>query len=104
MKVKVKIYPCAFEYCATLFSEDAKKILETIDECKRRIREVFPLADFVDIEIDGFIYGLSESDLRKGIVGYMDADQLGCKTLEEFIEDIKKILERRKIEYEIEVV
>jgi len=103
MKVKVKIYPCIFDWCATMYSEDAKKILEAVERAKKELMNVLPLADNVDIEFEVLNSSIGESDLEKSIVWYTDAVELRCSTLEEFVETIKSILEKRKIEYEIEI-
>jgi len=103
VKVRVKIYPCVFNWCATIYSEDAKKILEAVEKAKKELRDVFPLADDVYIEFDVLSFDVGESALEKSEVGYTDALVLNCNTLEEFVETIKNFLNKRKIEYEIEI-
>jgi len=102
-KVKVRIHECAFGYCAEFYSDDAKKVLKVMDKCEKKILKALPFIRHIDIEIHALGYPLYRSDLRNGIVGYTDSEELKAKDLNDFISIIKSILERRKIKYDLVV-
>jgi len=103
VKVKVKIHPCSFSYCAEFYSDDADKVLEAIEKARKDIINVMPLFD--DVFIEPYVLGFSigKYELTKGIVGYTDAAILKTNGLDEFINTIKSILNEKGIKYKIEV-
>jgi len=103
MRVKVKVFPCTFNYCATVYSDDKSKIIEAVDNVKKELMKVFPLADDVYIEFSVLGFSVNEDLIKKSVVGFTDALVFKCKTLDEFVETIKKILDKKRVEYDVEI-
>jgi len=107
-KVKVRIYKCVFGYCADFYLDDAKKVFKTIEKCKKKILKTLPFLKDVEVRMRVFGYPIYEADLKDGLVGFTDSEELNriglsIKNLNDFISAIKSILERRKMEYEVVV-
>jgi len=106
MKVKVRIFTFKFIQVAYIYYEDAKMLYDVFEYLKNKIKEIIPFVD--DIDIDIYINDLNskvnESDLKRGIIAITDSWSFGTTEPQEFIDILKRILDSKNIEYEIDIV
>jgi len=110
MKVKVKVHSrksSLYEYAAAaIYSEDAKKLYELVEEFKRKVKEIAPYYDDIVVvfDIHDIRSWITPVELEKGIIIDTDIVKVGAHSEKEFIEKLEKFLRSRGLEPEFEQV